>query len=94
VQAAGLGGQPVQEPVRAAAGIGADKHLAAQLTRQLRQRQPGSLDMVSSGVRPGAARPQHDGQRLPVSAGAVVGEGGHGVKAERLLPGRRSFLFL
>jgi hypothetical protein len=80
--------------VRAAAGVGADKHLAPQVARQLRQRQPGSLDMVSRRVRPGTPRPQHDGQRLPVPVRAVVGEGGQGVKAERLLPGGRGFLFL
>jgi hypothetical protein len=73
VQAAGLRGQPVQEPVRAAAGVGADKHLAPQVARQLRQRQPGSLDMVSRRVRPGTPRPQHDGQRLPGPVRAVVG---------------------
>ena len=80
--------------MRAAAGVGADQDPAPQVTRQLGQREPGGLDMVSRRVRPGASRPQHDRQRLPVPAGAVVGEGGHGMEAERLLPGRRGLLFL
>jgi hypothetical protein len=38
VQPAGRAGQPVQEVVGAAAGIGADQHPPPQLTAQLRQR--------------------------------------------------------
>ena len=68
--------------------------LRPQVPGQLRQREPGRLDVVGGGVRPGAPRPQHDGQRLPVPVGAVVGEGGHRVEAERLLPGRRGLLLL
>jgi hypothetical protein len=66
----------------AAAGIGADQNLAAQ---ELREREPGRLDMVGGGVRPGIAGPEHDGQRLPVAGFAVVGPGGHGVMTEGLL---------
>ena len=82
VQAAGRRGQPGQETVRAAAGVGADQYLAPQVTRQLGQRQPGGLDVAGSRVRPGASRPQHDRERFPVPAGAVVGEGGHGMEAK------------
>jgi hypothetical protein len=83
-QPPGLGGQPGEELVRAAAGISADQHLAAQVPGQLRQREPGRLDMVSRGVRAGVAGPQHQGQRLPVAVCAVAGPGGHGVMAEGL----------
>ena len=72
----------------------ADQDPAPQVARQLGQRQPGRLDVVGGGVRPGVPGPQHDGQRLPVPAGAVVGEGGHGMEAEGLLPGRRRLLLL
>jgi len=91
-QAAGRRGQPFQEPVRPAAGVGADQHLAPQVTWQPGQGQPGRLDMVGGRVRPSASRPQHDGQRLSAPAGAVVGEGGHGMEAERLLPRGRGLL--
>ena len=80
--------------MRAAAGIGADQDRAAQVPRELTDREPGRLDVVGRGVGAGVAGPQHEGQRLPVPAGAVVGEGSHGMKTERLLPGRRRFFFL
>jgi hypothetical protein len=86
VQAAGPGGQPFQEPAGAAAGAGADQHPAAQVPGQLRQRQAGRLDMAGRRVRPGVSRSQHDREGLPVPAGPVVGEGGHGMEAERLRP--------
>jgi hypothetical protein len=74
----GLRGQPGEELVRPAAGVGADHDLAAQLTRNLRQREPGRLDMISRGVRAGVPGPEHQGQRLPVpvlpvAAQAVMG---------------------
>jgi hypothetical protein len=94
VQPPRWGGQPVQEPVRPAAGVSADQDPAPQVTRQLGQRQPGRLDMVGRRVRPGAPTPQHEGQRLPAPASAVAGEGGHGLEAERLLPRGSGFLFL
>ena len=68
--------------------------LAAQLARELREREPGRLDMVGGGVRPGVAGPEHEGQRLPVAVCAVVGPGGHGVMAEGLLPGRTGLFLL
>jgi hypothetical protein len=43
--------------------------------------------MVRGGVRPGVPRPQHDGQRLPGRAGAMVGEYRQRMMAERFLPG-------
>ena len=87
-------GQPGQELMGAAAGVGADQHLAPQVRRQLGQRQPRRLDVVGGGVRPGVPGPQHDGQRLAGPAGAVVGERGQRVEPERLLPGRRGLLLL
>ena len=68
----------------AAAGIGADQDLAAQLARELREREPGRLDMVGAGVRPGVPRAEHDGQRLPGPVRPVIGPGGHGMEAEGL----------
>ena len=50
VQAAGIRGQPLQEPVRAATGVGPDEHLAPQQAGQLGQRQPGGLDMVGGHI--------------------------------------------
>ena len=79
----------------AAAGVGADQHPPPQVAGQLRQRQPGHLDVLGGGVRPGVPGPQHDGQRLPGALGAVVGERGQRVmEPERLLPGRRGLLLL
>jgi hypothetical protein len=40
----------VQEPMRAAAGIGADQHLPPCLAGHLGQCEPGGLDVVSGGV--------------------------------------------
>ena len=83
----------MEELVRAAAGIGPDQYLAAQLARELGQREPGGLDVVRGGVRPGVPGPEHDGQRLPVpavpwSAQAVSGW------TEGLLPGRKGLFLL
>ena len=94
MQAAARPGQPGQELVRAAAGIGADQHPPPQLAGQLGQRQPGSLDVIGGGVGPGVARPQHDGQRFPGAFWTVVGEGGQRVEPEGLLPGRAGLLLL
>lgn len=62
--------------MRAAAGISADQDLAPQVPRKLGEREPGRLDVIGRGVRPGIPRPQHDGQRVPVPGRAVVGPGG------------------
>jgi hypothetical protein len=78
----------------AAAGVGADQHPAALAAGQLGQRQPGRANMLSRGVGPGVAGPQHDGQRLPARRGAVVGECGQRVKPVGLLPRRRGLLLL
>ena len=79
--------------MRAAAGIGADQDRAAQVPRELTDREPGRLDVVGRGVGAGVAGPQHEGQRLPVPGLAVISPGGHRVMAEGLLPGG-SGLFL
>jgi hypothetical protein len=80
--------------VGAAAGVSADQDPPAQAAGQLREREPGDLDMVGGGVGPGASVPEHDRQRLAVPARAVVGEGGQGVEAERPLPGSGGLLLL
>ena len=80
--------------MRAAAGVGADQHRAPQVAGQLRDREPGRLDVVGGGVGARVAGPQHQGQRLPVPGFAVVGRGGHRVMAEGLLPGRGGLLLL
>jgi hypothetical protein len=43
--------------------------------RRAGDREPGGLDVVGGGVRPGVPAAEHDGQRLPVPARAVVGPG-------------------
>jgi hypothetical protein len=43
--------------------------------------------MAGGAVRARVPRAEHDGERLAVPAGAVVGPGGHRVEPERLLPG-------
>jgi hypothetical protein len=40
-----------------ARGVSADQHPPAQVARQLRQRQPGCLDVVGDGVGPRRSRP-------------------------------------
>ena len=86
-------GQPGQELVRASAGVSADQYLPPHLARQLRQRQPGRLDVIGGGVGPGVAGPEHDGQRLAGPVAAVVGEHGQGMESPGFLPRRRG-LFL
>ena len=78
----------------AAAGVSADQHPPPQAAGQLRQGQPGRLDVIGGRVRPGVPGPQHDGQRLTGPPGAVVGEDGQGMEAEGLLPGRRGLVLL
>lgn len=78
----------------AAAGVGADQHTATAVLGKLGQGQSGGVDVVGGGVGPGIARAQHDGQWFTGSAGAVVGEGRHRVKAEGLLPGWCGLLFV
>ena len=78
----------------AAAGVGADQHLAAQVRGQLGQRELRGLDVVGCGIGPGIAGPQHHRQRLARALGAVVGEHRQRMEPEALLPGRRGLLFL
>ena len=61
VQPPGPGGQPAEELVRPAAGVGADQHLPPQVSRELRDRQPGGRDVVGGGVRARVAGPEDDG---------------------------------
>jgi len=63
----------------AAAGVGAEQHLLPLPGRELRQREPGRLDMVRGSVRARAGGPQQDGQGLPGPVRAVVGERGQRV---------------
>ena len=82
-------GQPGEELVGAAAGVGADQDLAAS---GLRAVGPGPAGWRRCGRRrcwsrrclPAACMASGS----PAAVGAVVGEGGHGVEAEGLLPGR------
>jgi hypothetical protein len=72
--------------VGAAAGVGADQHLASDPAafggeRQLPQRIPGHRDVIGSGVRPGVARPQHDRQWFTGALGSVVNERAQRMKA-------------
>jgi hypothetical protein len=57
----------------AAAGVRADQDPSALVPGQLRRGQPGGLDVVGGGVRPGVPGPQHDREGLPVPAGPVLG---------------------
>ena len=78
----------------AATGIGADQHAAPRPAGQLRQRQPGHLDVLGRGVRSGVPGAQQDGQGLPACPIAVVGERSQRMEPIGLLPGRSGFLFL
>jgi hypothetical protein len=80
--------------VGAAAGISADQHPAPQVAGQLRQREPGGLDVVAGGVGARVPRPQHDSQRLPGAFRAVISEDGQRVMAIGFLPRGHGLLFL
>jgi hypothetical protein len=86
--------EPGQEVMGTATGVRADQHPAMQPPGQLGQRQPGHLDVLGCGVDPGVPGPQHDGQCSPARSSDVVSERGQRVEPERLLPRRRSLLFL
>jgi hypothetical protein len=65
VQAAARAGQPCEEVVGAAAGVGPDQDPAPQVAGQLRQGEPGGLDVVGRGVRAGVPGPPHEGSGSP-----------------------------
>jgi hypothetical protein len=65
--------------VGAAAGVGEDQDPVPEPARQLRQGEPGGLDVISGRVRARVPWPQHDSQRFPVPVRPVIGPGGHRV---------------
>jgi hypothetical protein len=78
VQPPRLRGQPGEELMRAAAGISADQDLAPQVSGQLREREPGRLDVIGGGVRSAlpARSTKANGSPFPASprsAQAVIG---------------------
>ena len=79
--------------MRPAAGIGAHERVHPLRGGRLRERELGGLDVVGGGVRAGIAGPEHDRERLPGFLLAAVGERGHGMTAERLLPCRPAWSF-
>jgi len=79
-----------RELLGGAGGVGAYQHRhppvgvpAPQRGRELGQRGITYRDVIDRRVRPGLARAQHLGQRLPGPAHAVIGEGEQRVKPER-----------
>ena len=78
----------------AAAGVGADQHLAPLGLGQLGQRRVEDRDVVGGGVRRGRPGAQHPGQGLPGAVLAVVDERAHRVEPEAALEGRRGQLLL
>src|SRR5690606_10856353 len=87
-------GQPGQELMGAAAGVGADQYLSAALLGELGQGKPGGVDVIGGGVGPGVSGSQQQGQGFAGAVLAVVGEDRHRVEAEGLLPGRGGVLFV
>ena len=79
-------GEPGQEAVGAVAGIRADQHPAPHVAGQLRQGQPGGLDVIGCGVRAAVPGAQHDSQRLTRAFRAVISENGQRVMAVGFLP--------
>jgi hypothetical protein len=59
----------------------------AQLPGQLGEGEPGGLNVVGGGIGAGVPGTEHDGQRLPVPACAVIGPGGHWMMPEGFRPG-------
>ena len=78
----------------AAGRVSADQHPAAQAAGQLREPEPGRLDVIGGRVRAGVARPQQERQWLARAFGAVVSEDGQRVMAVGFLPRGRGLLFL
>ena len=89
-------GEPVEEGVGAAGGVGADQRLPSppQVFGQLGQGELGGGDVVGGGVGAGVAGPQQRGHRLSGTGLAVVDERDERVMAEGLLPGRGGVLLL
>ena len=75
--------------MRGTGGVGAHQYRTtpvlvgfAQVCGQLRQRGVEHFDVVGGGVGAGVARAQQPGQRLPGTAGAVIGVAQQRVKAK------------
>src|ERR1035438_4431028 len=79
--------------MRPAGRVGADQDPAAQAPGQLRQGEPGGLDVVGGGVAAGVPGPQHDREGLAVPAGTVIGPAGLRMGAEVPLPDRQGRVF-
>lgn len=87
-------GEPVEEGMGAASGIGADQSLPAspQALGELGQGESGGFDVIARGVC--VAGPQQRGGRLTGTGLAVVDERDERTMAERLLPGPSGILLL
>jgi len=87
-------GQPVQEVVGAAAGVGADQHPAPGLAGHLGESELGHRDVLGRGVRSGVASAQQDRQRFPARPTAVVDERGERMEPVGILPRGSGLLLL
>jgi hypothetical protein len=89
-------GEPGDELVSAASGVGTDQRLtsAPVLLRQLGQGELGRFDVVGRGVAARAARPEQAGHRLPAATASVIDEAHQRMVSEGLLPGRGGVLLL
>ena len=87
-------GDLVQERLGAAAGVGADQHLAALGLGQLGQCGIQDGEVVAAVPRRGPARAQVQSQGLPSAMLAVIDERTHRGEPEAALVGRLSVLLL
>ena len=70
--------------MRAAAGIGADQDLAVQVPGQLREREPGRLDMISRGVEAGVPASAQARSRAVARAALIAASAARLVRCQRL----------
>jgi hypothetical protein len=94
-----LPGQPFDETVSAAGGVGADQHCPSRpspgpVGRELPQRGTGDCDVVGDGVGAGVARPQHDLQRLTAARLAMIEKRTQRVEAIAAFEGRSGLLLV
>jgi hypothetical protein len=94
-----LGGEPVQQLVRAAGGVGAHQDLAAgagprSVPGQLAQRLAQHGDVVGGGVGAGVARAQQHRKRLTGAGRAVIDERPQWMVAKPALKRRRRALLV
>ncbi len=88
-------GEPGDERMGAAAGVGTDQCPASAVAlRQLGQGESGGDDVIGGAVAACVARPEQADHRLPAATASVIDEGHQRMVSEGLLPGRGGVLLL